>query len=481
MRKALIAVMVFSVFGSGVFVVNAATAAGSAGPFVANLSYGMTGSAVTALQQFLATQGDYTGPVTGNFLKLTFQAVKQFQISNNISPASGYFGPLTRAKANSIVNTQAGAQTNSLTNALSAGNTTVTSTGAVAGVSSDNLLAYMQWQLNSMSQTLSGIQQRIFGGHHNSKNPPPTPTPTSTTPTSTSNPTPTPTSTPTSTVPTPPAPTSTPTSKLIWGAYVGDIDSTPSLVSTFGALVGKSPNIVATFVDLASGDFPSSEKAVVGDQGKTLLIFLEPAYSFDQLNSGAYDSVLQQYATAAASYGDPIILAPFDEFNLNENAWGYGVGGNTPAKFIQAWQHIHGFFANVPNVKFALVYNNVGVPATTANGYAAYYPGNAYVDYVAADGFNFGTTSASAQTFAQVFNPIMPTLVSFNKPILLASLGSLEFPGKAQWMTDLGSYVKQYPAIAGWVYFNYNDTAAKQDWRVNTDAASLAAFQAILP
>jgi peptidoglycan hydrolase-like protein with peptidoglycan-binding domain len=81
-----------------------APAIASAATFNTDLSYGMkNNSDVTSLQQFLAAQGDYTGPITGNFYSLTLQGVKNFQARNHISPVSGYFGPLSRGVANGTV------------------------------------------------------------------------------------------------------------------------------------------------------------------------------------------------------------------------------------------------------------------------------------------------------------------------------------------------------------------------------------------
>lgn len=77
--------------------------------FNSNLYYGLTNNTdVQALQQFLTAQDDYSGPITGNFFLLTQQAVKKFQQNNNITPASGYFGPLTRTAANNILSQQSG-------------------------------------------------------------------------------------------------------------------------------------------------------------------------------------------------------------------------------------------------------------------------------------------------------------------------------------------------------------------------------------
>lgn len=223
--------------------------------------------------------------------------------------------------------------------------------------------------------------------------------------------------------------------------------------------------------------FPSQFSSTVGSQGKTLAIFWEPSFGFSTINSGSEDAYITQFAQGAKAYGYPVILAPFDEFNLNENAWGYGQNGNTAASFVTAWKHIHDLFvaAGATNVKFALDYNNVPVPSTSDNSFAAYYPGAAYVDYVSVDGFNFGNPW---ETPTQIFSSAITQLETFNKPLLILSTGSIPGTQKATWMTQFGAYVKTVPNLAGWVYFNSN---SDQDWLVDTDSASLAAFKAILP
>lgn len=74
----------------------------SAATFNSNLYYGLSGNDVRALQEFLTVQGDYAGPITGNFYSLTLQGVKNFQTRNRIEPVSGYFGVLSRGVANTI-------------------------------------------------------------------------------------------------------------------------------------------------------------------------------------------------------------------------------------------------------------------------------------------------------------------------------------------------------------------------------------------
>lgn len=78
----------------------------NASEFNSNLRFGSKGTEVKKLQEFLVEQNLYSGPITGNFFSLTLKALKNFQSANNILPASGYFGPLTRAKVNEVLDSQ---------------------------------------------------------------------------------------------------------------------------------------------------------------------------------------------------------------------------------------------------------------------------------------------------------------------------------------------------------------------------------------
>src|ERR1035438_5722794 len=57
--------------------------------FTQTLYYGLQNNPqVNQLQEFLKTQGLYSGPITGNFYFLTLGAVKAFQTQQGISPRS---------------------------------------------------------------------------------------------------------------------------------------------------------------------------------------------------------------------------------------------------------------------------------------------------------------------------------------------------------------------------------------------------------
>ena len=67
--------------------------------FTQFLNAGSQSAEVTALQQYLATKGFYSGPITGFYGSLTETAVGKYQTAHGIDPA-GYVGPSTRAALN---------------------------------------------------------------------------------------------------------------------------------------------------------------------------------------------------------------------------------------------------------------------------------------------------------------------------------------------------------------------------------------------
>ena len=69
--------------------------------FNTDLSYGMSGSEVKRMQEFMISKGYLkAGLNTGSYLSLTASAVKDYQIAKGITGPNGRFGPMTRAAAN---------------------------------------------------------------------------------------------------------------------------------------------------------------------------------------------------------------------------------------------------------------------------------------------------------------------------------------------------------------------------------------------
>lgn len=100
-------------------------------PFTQNLTIGMHGSEVSALQQILITNGFLKIPTpTGYFGTLTRTALGKWQVSMDISPSFGYFGPLSRGKINAIISLATTTTITEKNTVATATNTVATNTGS---------------------------------------------------------------------------------------------------------------------------------------------------------------------------------------------------------------------------------------------------------------------------------------------------------------------------------------------------------------
>ena len=80
-------------------------ATSTAASFTQNLTLGSRGTEVTALQQYLVAQGRLVMPAGvafGYFGPLTKTALASWQAANGVLPAVGYWGPISRARYNSV-------------------------------------------------------------------------------------------------------------------------------------------------------------------------------------------------------------------------------------------------------------------------------------------------------------------------------------------------------------------------------------------
>jgi hypothetical protein len=275
--------------------------------------------------------------------------------------------------------------------------------------------------------------------------------------------------------------TKTTAKKILWGAYIGADDTA---LAPFEALAEAPVDLQAVFVGWGdNGGFPVWVDSLAGS-GKTLVIFWEPSngnsdivvqpdYNYDSILNGSWNSYLASFAAEAKAYGGPIIVVPFEEMNGNWYPWSGTSNGNTPAKMIAAFRYVHSYFSGVSNVRFGWAPNAVSEPDTPANAIAAYYPGDAYVDYVGLDGFNFG--GENEQSFEQVFGNALFELSQYQKPVYIFSMATAEEPTKAAWITDALAVQIPHDDIAGWIWFNQDK---EQQWAIDSDLAALAAFRA---
>lgn len=288
-------------------------------------------------------------------------------------------------------------------------------------------------------------------------------------------------------------PGSTPVRAITTGAYIPDPYWSPSAwpgaLDRFDANAGRRPQVVQWYVQWeGSQPFPTQDASYVRSRGQTPMITWEswdwkgtadqPAYADARIVAGAYDSYITEWARAAKAYGTTVYVRWGAEMNGNWNPWDPGVNGNTPAQYVAAWRHIHTLFAaaGATNVKWAWT------PITEYGGstpLASLYPGDAYVDLVGVDGYNWGTTQpwSSWQSFSQVFNPTITTIRTLTKkPLWIFETASAEQGGdKAVWITDMFATLQRDTRISGFVWFNANK---ETDWRIESSPSAQQAFSA---
>ncbi len=282
-----------------------------------------------------------------------------------------------------------------------------------------------------------------------------------------------------------------PATGVIFGAHVG-IDplwtgsDRKSAQAAVEASIGRTLVIDRQYY-FWDQQFPTADDDLSRDQGRTLYISMTAFNSNGTVNlwkdiaAGVYDATIDARAADIKAFGAPM----FFTFHHEPNKGHGGVSAGTPAEFIAAWQHIHDKFVadGVTNVSWALT-----LMAITYKNHKGdtYYPGDSYVDILAADGYNwFGCNQPSGPwvEVKQIFQPFYNYGLTKNKPMIIAEWGTGEDPAdptrKMNWFINGLAQFKLWPQIKGVSY--YDSTHGHSDcprW-INTSTNSITGFTTI--
>jgi hypothetical protein len=274
-----------------------------------------------------------------------------------------------------------------------------------------------------------------------------------------------------------------PAQGALFGAFVGT-GTVAQLEATLGRKLAVSHNFYGW-----TDDYTSWVRTALGS-GYIPLVTWEAwtnsvGVSLDDIIAGAHDSMIRSRAQSCASIGQKFFMRWGHEMNGNWYPWDGAHNGANPAaaaKYVAAYRHIHDVFvgAGASNVLWVFCPNVDSVPGEAWNQWTNYYPGDAYVDWMAFDGYNWGTVQAGSswRTFASIAGTIYPGLVGKGKPIMIAEMASAEQGGdKAAWIAGvLPALSASYPAIKAFVWFHMNK---ETDWRVDSSPAARGAFMTL--
>jgi len=263
------------------------------------------------------------------------------------------------------------------------------------------------------------------------------------------------------------------------GAYTPEAPANARALSEYAAMVGRQPDIVMWYRDFGRPLLGSNEIANLQATGQTPMVTWEPYnQSLSQIASGAYDSYLHKSADIAKSWGGTLMVRFAHEMNGTWYPW--AGSDSAPSTYLAAWQHIVSLFRSdgATNVKwvwspFVQVGRKYPIPS--------YFPGDAWVDYVGLDGYNWGSANGTWQSLEAVFSASYSIVTQLStKPVIITETSSSETGGdKAAWIrAGLMSTIPQsFPRVSAVVWFN---NVQEDDWRVNSSQASLGAYRAVV-
>lgn len=280
------------------------------------------------------------------------------------------------------------------------------------------------------------------------------------------------------------------------GMFIPGAPGDPTRLDEFAAALGRIPAIVPWYQAWAGSlDGPGAELdpawlRSVSERGATPMITWEPwlpsggldqpAYRLAAIARGDHDAYVDRWAAGLAAFGGLVYFRFAHEMNATWYPWAVGVNGTTAADYVAAWRHLHQRFAlaEADNVRWVW---SPDALAADAPSLAPLYPGDDVVDWVAVDGYNWGTSQSWStwRDFSAVFGPSYQALRALtDKPVMIAEMASSAQGGdKAAWINDAFWWALPvaFPEIRAVVWFNEPTTA---DWMLDRPSPAWDAFVA---
>lgn len=224
--------------------------------------------------------------------------------------------------------------------------------------------------------------------------------------------------------------------------------------------------------DVAAGRIPFS---VWNGQTKTGTQIL-----WKDIVAGQHDALIRSRARAIKDWGKLMYLGFHNEpERRTENG--------TAAEYAAAYRHIHGIFKSegVTNVGWVAGPLMSFTFAGYNGGAAAWYPGDAYVDFVGVNGYNWypGQPSKPWRSFREVFEKPYAFSVAHNRPLVIYEHGVMEDTAtpdpqrKAQWFRDALATVKTWPLLHAACYFHTGPPNKPYPWWIDSTSQSLTAYK----
>jgi hypothetical protein len=249
------------------------------------------------------------------------------------------------------------------------------------------------------------------------------------------------------------------------------------------------PDYVTFFRDLVR-PYPREICAAILERGAIPIISMElhrwgepEGNELRRIADGAYDDYFARYARDARESEQDVWFRFAFEMNGDWFTWGH-----QPETFKIAWRRIHEIFRRegARNVVWVWSPNAISGPDTPSNGIEAYWPGDALVDVIGLDGYNFGDGHSEWHrwcSFEEIFEPALEKIreSGVSHPVFITEFGCTDDAAparRAEWIRDAFAYLSRRPEVVGALWFNHDKRReGEHDWRIAADALSLRAWR----
>jgi hypothetical protein len=264
-------------------------------------------------------------------------------------------------------------------------------------------------------------------------------------------------------------------------------------VTRFERAIGRRVAIDNRFYGWTQS-FPTSLEAHDVGAGRIPMITWK-APRLAAILDGSQDSLILARARAVRKFGSPLFIRWAWEMNGDWADWA-GVNNQTPGthdgaqQYVLAWRHVHDLFARVgaTNVSWVWAPNAQSVPRASWNSIAAYYPGDAYVDWVGFSAYNWGKSRRWSHwsSFRSLVSK-MYAQWSLRKPLMVAETSSVGSAArKARWLTGAASALEHsFPRLKAVLVFQESPawmlTAPQRAMRALRAFAHLPALSPLAP
>ncbi|MFD2765516.1 glycoside hydrolase family 26 protein [Micromonospora eburnea] len=201
----------------------------------------------------------------------------------------------------------------------------------------------------------------------------------------------------------------------------------------------------------------------------------QPGYRLSRIARGDFDSYLRSWAEGIGSLGYPVAIRFAHEMNGDWYPWCETVNGNRPGEYVKAWRHVHDVFRDAGVTNAIWVWSPNARWSTKNPRLAGLYPGDEYVDWVGASGYNGMGAFSTSWSFDAIFASTIKEIRTFSKrPLVITETAAAEGNGrKAEWIRQTMRGLAGYQDIIGLIWFEVNK---ELDWRIESSPASARAF-----